>query len=60
MNVDGLDKRITSTGETIVYSDRNDEKHHGGVAIRDRPFNLKGRVMVFCFVQNFFFGQHKS
>ena len=25
--------------------------------IRDRPFNLKGRgeVMVFCFVQNFFF-----
>ena len=28
--------------------------------IRDRPFNLKGGVMVFCFVQNFFFGQHKS
>jgi hypothetical protein len=31
--------------------------------IRDRPFNLKGgggEVMVFCFVQNFFFGQHKS
>ena len=27
--------------------------------IRDRPFNLKGG-MVFCFVQNFFFGQHKS
>ena len=29
---------------------------------RDRPFNLKreGGVMVFCFVQNFFFGQHKS
>ena len=26
-------------------------------AIRDRPFNLKGRG--FCFVQNFFFGQHK-
>jgi hypothetical protein len=24
--------------------------------LRDRPFNLKGRgVMVFCFVQNFFF-----
>jgi hypothetical protein len=23
-------------------------------------FNLKGVVMVFCFVQNFFFGQHKS
>ena len=29
--------------------------------LRDRPFNLKGRgVMVFCFVQNFFSGQHKS
>jgi exonuclease III len=32
--------------------------------LRDLPFNLKGRggeeVMVFCFVQNFFFGQHES
>ena len=30
--------------------------------LRDRPFNLKrgGGVIVFCFVQNFFFGQHKS
>ena len=27
--------------------------------IRDRPFNLKGGIMFFCFVQNFFFGQHK-
>jgi hypothetical protein len=27
--------------------------------LRDRPCNLKGRVMVLCFVQNFFFGQHK-
>jgi hypothetical protein len=26
---------------------------------RDRPFNLKGGVMVFCFVQNFFFGQQE-
>jgi hypothetical protein len=26
----------------------------------ERPFNLKGGVMVFCFVQNCFFGQHKS
>ena len=25
--------------------------------VRDRPFNLKGG---FCFVQNFFFGQHES
>ena len=30
------------------------------VSVRDRPFNLKGGVMVFCFVQEFFFGQHKS
>ena len=35
------------------------------VSIRDRPFNLKagggrGGVMVFCFVQKLFFGQHKS
>ena len=29
----GCGKRITSTGETIVYSGRNDEKHQGGVAI---------------------------
>ena len=28
--------------------------------IRDRPFDLKRRIMVFCFVQNFFFGQQKS
>ena len=28
--------------------------------LRDRPFNLKGGVMVFCFVQTIFFGQHKS
>ena len=30
--------------------------------VMDRPFNLKGGggVMGFCFVQNFFFGQHKS
>ena len=28
--------------------------------VRERPFILKGEVMVFCFVQNFFFGQHES
>ena len=28
--------------------------------IRDRPFDLKRRITVFCFVQNFFFGQQKS
>ena len=28
--------------------------------IRDRPFNLQGGGMVFCFVHNFFFEQHKS
>ena len=27
--------------------------------IRDRPFNLKGGAMVFCFVQKFCFGQNK-
>ena len=28
--------------------------------LRDRLFNLKGGgVMVFCFVQNFFFGEHE-
>ena len=27
--------------------------------LRDRPFNLKGRVMVFCFVQNLLFRQHQ-
>ena len=35
-------------------------KRHEKMEVRDRPFNLKGGVMVFCFVQNFFFGQHKS
>ena len=29
----GCGKWITNTVETIVYSCRNDEKHHGGVAI---------------------------
>ena len=30
--------------------------------VRDRPFNLKGwwGLWFFCFVQNFFFGQHES
>ena len=29
-------------------------------AVRDRPFSLKrGGGMVFCFVENFFFGKHK-
>jgi hypothetical protein len=28
--------------------------------IRDRPFNMNGEGMVFCFIQNLFFGQHKS
>ena len=28
--------------------------------IRGRLFNLQGGVMVFCFVQKFFFGQHES
>ena len=41
---------------TLVYnnSDVPDDK-----AVRERPFNLKG-VMIFCFVQKFFSGQHKS
>jgi hypothetical protein len=30
------------------------------IFLRDRPFNLQGGGMVFWFVQNFFFGQHKS
>jgi hypothetical protein len=25
----------------------------------NRPFNLQWGVMVFCFVQKFFFGQHE-
>jgi hypothetical protein len=29
------------------------------ILFRDRPFNLKGGVMVFCFVQNFFFERHE-
>ena len=28
--------------------------------LRDQPFNLKGWVMVFCFVQKKIFRQHKS
>ena len=31
-----------------------------GDYVRDRPFNLKEGVMVFCFVYKFFFGQHES
>ena len=29
------------------------------LVLRDWPFNLKGGVMVFCFVQHFFFRQHE-
>ena len=29
-------------------------------SVRERPFNLKGGVMVFCFVHKFFFEQHES
>ena len=39
---------------------KNNTLHlHSSVCIRDRPFNLKGGVMVICFVQKMFFGQHK-
>ena len=34
--------------------------HKTKYRVRDRPFNLKGEVMVFCFVQKFFFGQNKN
>jgi hypothetical protein len=30
------------------------------IKVRDRPFNLKGWVLFFSFVQKIFFGQHKS
>ena len=39
-----------------IKSTSQDKRH----LVRDRPFNLKGGVMVFCFVQKMFFGQHKS
>ena len=45
---------------TVNYEDLKKVRY---LLIRDRPFNLKGRgvgVMGFCFVQNFFFGHHKS
>ena len=32
---------------------------HTEELLRDRPFNLKGGGMVFCFVQKFFFRRHK-
>ena len=31
----------------------------GRSIVRERPFNLRGGVMVFCLVQNLFFGQHE-
>ena len=43
-------KYVTHENETYISSGCPKN-----LQIRDRPFNLKGRVMVFCFVQNFFF-----
>ena len=45
--------------------DSNDPKNFRPITlVRDRPFNLKGGggggLWIFCFVQNFFFEQHKS
>jgi hypothetical protein len=34
----------------VMYSSSPKSEVH----LRDRPFNLKGGVMVFCYVQNFF------
>ena len=42
-------KYVTHENETYISSGCPKN-----LQIRDRPFNLKGRVMVFCFVQNFF------
>jgi hypothetical protein len=60
----------TSLHSAGKCSDMNTFYHHAGSStsqidytlVRDRPFNLKGGgggVMVFCFVQKIFFGQHK-
>ena len=47
----------------IKYHDiavQDDEKYNFLILLRDQPFNLKVGVMVFCFVQNFFLGQHEN
>ena len=49
-----------SWGLEINYTKSKAMIFNKGSRLRDRPFNLKRGVMVFCFVQKFFFGQHKS
>ena len=36
-----------------------EDSHNRLRSLRERPFNLQGGGMVFCFVQNFFFGQRE-
>ena len=60
----GIEDPILSWIENYL-SDRKQKVNTNGKSsewkdVRDRPFNLKGGVMVFCFVQKFFIGQHKS
>ena len=49
-----------SWGLEINYTKSKAMIFNKGSRLRDRPFNLKRGVMVFCVVQKNFFGQHKS
>ena len=53
-----METHIQESSSEVFFFVQKDIKSQG--LVRDRPFNLKGGVMVFCFVQHFFFGLHKS
>jgi hypothetical protein len=51
--IEGVQRKATKQipgFRDMTYSER----------LRDRPFNLQGGAMVFCFVQKYFFRQHES
>jgi hypothetical protein len=54
------DWRYASVCPAFKKGDKNNPINHRSISLRDRPFILKGEVMVFFFIQKYFFGQHKS
>jgi hypothetical protein len=48
-----METHIQESSSEVFFFVQKEIKSQG--LVRDRPFNLKGGVMVFCFVQHFFF-----
>jgi hypothetical protein len=60
----GFTKGVSSINIVLLITEAINEAKDNNenlILIRDRPYNLQGwGVIVFCFAQNFFFGQHES